>query len=95
MVAITVGSLQIHGEAVIVPYGSTGYREGRDIYDSRFPQYKEVFEKVDNELYIVKPYVIWNYNPEKGGEMYRDRLVFCESYLKEIEEYAPHPYRNR
>lgn len=68
---------------------------GRENYDSRFPQYTEVFEKKDNELYIIKPLVIWNYNPSLGGEMYREMLVFDDNYLNEIEVYYPHAYEKR
>ena len=94
-VAITVGTLQIHGIASVVEYGTYEYNMGRENYDSRFPQYTEVFEKKDNELYIIKPLVIWNYNPSLGGEMYREILVFDENYLNEIEVYYPHAYEKR
>ncbi|WP_294353096.1 pyridoxamine 5'-phosphate oxidase family protein [uncultured Clostridium sp.] len=95
VVAITIGTLQIHGEAKIVPYGTDEYFKGRQIYDSRFPQYKEMFEQENNELYIIKPYVIWNYNPSKGGEMYRDSLVLNQKYIEEIDIYKPHKYKPR
>lgn len=94
-VAITVGTLQIHGKASIVEYGTKEYRIGRENYDSRFPQYADMFERVGNELYIVKPLVIWNYNPSAGGEMYRETLVFDENYISQIEVYSPHEYEKR
>lgn len=94
-VAVTVGTLQIHGKASIVEYGTKEYIAGRENYDCRFPKYKEVFQRVDNELYVIKPLVIWNYNPAMGGEMYRETLVFDEEYYNSIEVYAPHPYENR
>lgn len=94
-VAITVGTLQIHGKASIVEYGTEEYKIGRANYDSRFPQYAEIFEKVGNELYIIRPLVIWNYNPAIGGEMYRETLVFDEDYISQIEVYSPHKYEKR
>ena len=51
--------------------------------------------KKNNELYIIIPYVIWNYNPSLGGEMYRECIVFNSAYLSEIEEYVPHSYEIR
>lgn len=94
VVAVTVGTLQIHGEAGIVEYGTDEYRAGRAIYDKRFPQYREIFEREKNELYIIKPYVIWNYNPAEK-EMYRDTMVIHEKYYNDIEVYHPHSYGNR
>lgn len=94
-VAVTVGTLQIHGKASIVEYGTEAYKIGRANYDSRFPQYAEIFEKVGNELYIIKPLAIWNYNPAIGGEMYRETLVFDEDYISRIEVYSPHEYEKR
>lgn len=94
-VAVTVGTLQIHGIASIVEYGTQAYKIGRANYDSRFPQYVEMFEKVGNELYMIKPLVIWNYNPSIGGEMYRESLVFDEDYVSQIEVYVPHIYERR
>lgn len=93
-VAITAGTLQIHGCASIVPYDSVDYQVGREVYDNRFPQYKEIFELENNELYRVTPFVIWNYNPSKG-EMYRDSLIFHKQYFDSIEVYEPHPYTRR
>lgn len=94
-VAITVGTLQIHGKATIVDYGSEEYRIGRANYDARFPQYADMFEQVGNELYRIEPLVIWNYNPAKGGEMYRETLIMDEKYYKSIEVYTPHSYEKR
>lgn len=94
-VAIAVGTLQIHGRASVVEYGTEAYKIGRANYDSRFPKYAEMFEKVGNELYIIKPLVIWNYNPSIGGEMYRETLVFDEDYINQIEVYSPHEYEKR
>lgn len=45
-VAISVGTLQIHGVAKIVPYGSEEYRSKREIYDKRFPQYALYLRKL-------------------------------------------------
>ena len=91
IVAITVGTLQIHGYADIVPYGTNEYKKGRKIYDDRFPKYKNLFELKDNELYKITPLVIWNYNPDKG-EMYRDTIVFDKKYYDSIDVYKPHQY---
>ena len=94
IVAITIGTLQIHGHASIVPYGTIDYQNGRAIYDSRFPQYKEVFEFENNELYKIEPLVIWNYNPSKG-EMHRDSVIFDQRYYDTIDVYKPHHYEKR
>ncbi len=93
-VAITTGTLQIHGMASIMEYGTMNYSNARKIYDKRFPQYKEMFELKDNELYIVKPLVVWNYNP-KNGQMIRDVKIFDEDYYKSIDVYNPHLYECR
>ena len=93
-VAISVGTLQIHGIAKIVPYGSKEYKNRRKIYDDRFPQYVSVFEKADNELYEIKPLVIWNYNPSLG-EMNRDELIIDLDYYKSISPYKFHKYIQR
>lgn len=93
-VAISVGTLQIHGITKIVPYGSEEYRNKREIYDKRFPQYASVFEKVDNELYEILPLVIWNYNP-LFGEMNRDELIIDLEYYKSISPYIFHKYNDR
>lgn len=94
LVAITTGTLQIHGKAVIVPYGTKEYEDCRFIYDDRFPKYKEVFELEKNELYKVTPLVIWNYNPSKG-EMHRDLIVFDKQYYDSLDVYEPHHYDKR
>ncbi|WP_178842433.1 hypothetical protein [uncultured Treponema sp.] len=94
-VAVTVGTLQIHGKAGIVEYGTEAYKIARSNYDRRFPKYAELFEKKGNELYVIKPLVIWNYNPSAGGEMYRDTLVLDKDYIKQIEVYTPHKYEER
>jgi nitroimidazol reductase NimA-like FMN-containing flavoprotein (pyridoxamine 5'-phosphate oxidase superfamily) len=93
-VAATVGTLQVHGKARVVAYGSAEYAGKREIYDKRFPQYKEVFEREGNELYEIAPLVIWNYNT-KRGEMNRDELVFDEEYYRSISPYKFHPYLKR
>lgn len=93
-VAISVGTLQIHGIATIVPYGSIEYKNKREIYDNRFPQYVSVFEKINNELYEISPLVIWNYNPSLG-EMNRDELIFDLDYYKSIAPYKFHKYVER
>lgn len=90
-VAICVGTLQIHGIAKIVSYGSEEYKSKRTIYDKRFPQYVSVFEKVNNELYEIWPLVIWNYNPSLG-EMNRDELILDLEYYKSISLYKFHKY---
>ena len=94
IVAVTVGTLQIHGEARKVPYESAEYTVGRRIYDDKFPKYKSIFELENNELYVIKPYVIWNYDSTKG-EMHRDVLILNHSYYESIEVYTPHTYTNR
>ncbi len=93
-VAITVGRLQIHGIAKIVPYESEEYKSKRTIYDQRFPQYKSIFEKIDNELYEIYPLVIWNYNPSLG-EMNRDELIIDLEYYKSISQHTFHNYDDR
>lgn len=93
-VAVTVGTLQVHGRARIVPYGSGEYAEKREIYDKRFPQYKEVFEREGNELYEIEPLVVWNYNT-KRGEMNRDEMVIDEEYYRDIQPYKFHTYTDR
>ena len=93
-VAITCGTLQIHGIARIVPYGTKEYWEGRDIYDLRFPKYKEIFELENNELYRIDPLVIWNYDSSKG-EMYRDVLIFNKEYYESLNVYDHHDYHKR
>lgn len=93
-VAICIGTLQIHGITKLIPYGSNEYKFKREIYDKRFPQYASVFEKVDNELYQIKPLVIWNYNPSLG-EMNRDELIFDFEYYNAICPYKFHKYEQR
>lgn len=93
-VAITVKTLQIHGMAKLIPYGSEEYKRKIEIYGKRFMQYLSVFEKVDNELYEIIPLVIWNYNPSEG-EMHRDELILDEEYYKKIEVYRFHEYGDR
>ena len=93
-VAITIGTLQIHGRAELIPYGTPSYIIGREIYDARFPQYKTLFKLQDNELYRITPYVVWNYNTSKG-EMHRDVLIFNKAYYDAIEVYTPHAYIKR
>lgn len=75
-------------------YGTKEYYERRKVYDNRFPQYKELFELENNELYVIKPLVIWNYNPA-GGEMHRDVIVLDREYYDSIEVYVPHKYSER
>ena len=93
-VAISVGTLQIHGIARIVTYKSDEYKRKREIYDKRFPQYASVFEKVNNELYEINPLVIWNYNPSLG-EMNRDELIIDQEYYESISPYKFHKYDER
>jgi len=93
-VAISVGTLQIHGNAKIVSYGSREYKNKRKIYDERFPQYKSIFEKFNNELYEITPLVVWNYNTSLG-EMNRDELIFDSDYYESISPYKFHEYDER
>ncbi|MDF2985148.1 MAG: Pyridoxamine 5-phosphate oxidase [Eubacterium sp.] len=93
-VAVTAGTLQIHGIAVVVPYGSTAYNAKRLIYDKRFPQYTSVFEKLNNELYEITPLAIWNYNPSLG-EMHRDEFIYDEDYYNSISPYVFRQYADR
>lgn len=93
-VAISVGTLQIHGIVKIVPYGSMEYKNKREIYDKRFHQYVSVFEKINNELYEISPLVIWNYNPLLG-EMHRDELILDLDYYRSIVPYKFHQYDER
>lgn len=93
-VAVSIGTLQIHGIAKIVPYRSRRYISKREIYDKRFPQYVSIFEKINNELYEISPLVIWNYNPSLG-EMNRDELIFDSDYYQSIAPYKFHRYDDR
>jgi Pyridoxamine 5''-phosphate oxidase. len=93
-VAICVGTLQIHGIAKIVPYGSAEYENKRELYDRRFPKYKSIFERIDNELYEVSPLIIWNYNTSLG-EMNRDELILDLDYYQSIVPYKFHKYDER
>jgi len=93
-VAITVNTLQIHGVAKIISYGTEEYIDKREIYDKRFPMYKNIFEKIDNELYVISPLVTWNYNPSLG-EMNRDELIFNMDYYNSISPYKFHEYIDR
>ena len=93
-VAISVGTLQIHGITKLVPYESNEYKSRREIYDKRFPQYAAVFEKVNNELYEINPIVIWNYNPSLG-EMNRDEMIIDFEYYESILPYKFHNYDDR
>ena len=93
-VAITIKTLQIHGMAKVIPYGSEEYISKRKIYDKRFPMYKNIFEKIDNELYEISPFVIWNYNPSLG-EMNRDELILNMDYYNSISPYKFHEYKER
>lgn len=94
VVAITIGTLQIHGKAKLIPYGVSEYEEGRKIYDNRFPQYQNLFELENNELYKIEPLVIWHYSPSQG-EMHRDVIILDEAYYQSIEVYKPHSYISR
>jgi general stress protein 26 len=93
-VAVSVGTLQIHGIAKIIQYGSEEYINKRVVYDKRFPQYKSIFEKTNNELYEISPLVIWDYNPSLG-EMNRDELIIDLDYYKSIFPYKFHKYEDR
>jgi general stress protein 26 len=93
-VAVSVGTLQIHGIAKVIPYGTKEYSNKRAVYDTRFPQYASVFEKENNELYEISPLVIWNYNPSLG-EMNRDELILDLEYYKSISPYQFHIYNER
>jgi uncharacterized protein YhbP (UPF0306 family) len=93
-VAVSVGTLQIHGIAKIIQYGSEEYKLKRAIYDKRFPQYVSIFERIDNELYEIVPLVIWHYNTSLG-EMNRDELVIDFEYYKSISPYKFHKYEER
>lgn len=93
-VAICVRTLQIHGITRIVDYGTEEYKVKRAVYDSRFPQYTSVFEKADNELYEIRPLVIWNYDPAQG-EMHRDELILDAQYYQSIEPYRFPGYAER
>jgi hypothetical protein len=87
-VAIALSTLQIHGIARLIGYDSEEYNEKIKIYIEKFPQYAHVFNKENNELYEVKPLVMWNYNPSKG-EMHRDNIIFDNDYFKKINAYEP------
>jgi len=94
-VAIAVSTLQIHGVVRKIFYGSEEYKNKIKNYNLKFPQYAHVFEKEHNELYEIKPLVIWNYNPSKG-EMNRDKVIFDMEYYKKLSPYeAPKEFKNR
>ena len=89
--AITLGSLQIQAVVKKLEYGSEEYILGRKIYDARYPQFKKMFEQVSNELYKIKPLVIWLYNP-KYGAMHRDVLIIDQNYYNKVKPYVEHKY---
>lgn len=92
--AITIGSLQIHAVVEKLEYGSEEYLSGRKIYDVRYPQFKKMFEQVSNELYKVKPLVIWIYNPRYGA-MHRDVMIIDQKYYNDVKPYVEHKYSPR
>jgi len=93
--AVAVSTLQIHGTVRMIEHGSEEYKLKIRIYNKRFPQYAHVFNKENNELYEVKPLVIWNYDPSKG-EMHRDKIIFNNDYYSKINAYEPpEVFRNR
>lgn len=87
-VAISVSTLQIHGVARMITHESEEYNNKITFYNDRFPQYAHVFTKENNELYEVKPLVVWNYNP-KAGEMNRDVMIFDQDYYDSLRPYIP------
>lgn len=92
--AITIGPLQIHAVVKKLEYGSEEYLSGRRIYDARHPQFQKMFEQVNNELYKIKPLVIWLYNP-KYGAMHRDVMIIDQNYYNDVKPYTEHKYPSR
>ena len=94
-VAVAVSTLQIHGLARKITYGSEEYNNKLVVYNKKFPQYAHVFEKENNELYVIEPLIVWNYNPSKG-EMYRDKIIFSQNYYDDLKPYeAPIVFEER
>ena len=52
---------------------------------------QKTFEQVSNELYKIKPLVIWLYNP-KYGAMHRDVLIIDQNYYNKVKPYIEHKY---
>lgn len=93
-VGLVISTLQIHGVARKIEHNSEEYNLKIQGYNEKFPQYAHVFNNENNELYIIKPLVIWNYNSTKG-EMYRDKIIFDESYFGQLGAYEPPLFYNQ
>ncbi len=85
-VAIGVGKLQIHGIAQLIPAESPEYRQYVSKYLTLFPNYQFYFELQNNELYRIKPLVVWLYDSSKGT-MHREKLVLDQDYYRRLQPY--------
>ena len=85
-VAIGVGKLQIHGSAQLIAAESPEHQEYVAKYLTKFPNYQFYFELQNNELYRIKPLVIWLYDSSKGT-MHRDRLIIDQDYYHQLQPY--------
>lgn len=94
-VAICIDNIQIHGKAQLLHHGSGEYFRYMEKYLEKFPQYKFYFELQNNELYRVKPLMIWYYDSSQGT-MHRDVIIFDDDYYKKLIPYeAPAIFKKR
>ncbi|MDP3176303.1 MAG: hypothetical protein Q8M76_00280 [Spirochaetaceae bacterium] len=87
-VALTIGSMQYHGSARVLPHGSDDYLRARATYDRKFPQYAKLFELEDNELFELRPLALWLYDGV-NGVLNRPFLVKDEGYFRSLDRDAP------
>ena len=85
-VALTLGTLQIRARARMISQETDEYTEGRKIYDVRFPQFADWFDREGNELYLLETRAIWRYAPEHGM-MARELLELEDGFAKRIGAY--------
>jgi hypothetical protein len=94
-VAVCVDSIQIHGKACLIEYGSDDYYVYMEKYLTKFPYYRFYFELQGNELYRIIPLVIWQYDSSKGT-MHRDVIIFDQDYYHALKPYeAPGEFLKR
>jgi len=94
-IAVCIDNLQIHGKAEMIEHNCKDYDNVVKKYLNKFPQYKFYFELENNELYRIKPLVIWLYDSSKGT-MHRDMIVIDNDYYNRLKPYeAPYEFRKR